>query len=318
MTTNGGARWRDVPRPKLHGKVLGFSNTLAGASFLSPSDFWVTAYGVGRDAFLFHTTDAGRKWIHAGTFPNDLGGAWLSFLNDRRGWVAVGNGAAGGSGSVTVYETTSGGRHWSMVSRSRSLTGTPGTPGSPGTADVTGLSISGSSRSPVLWLSGATALTPYLVCSTDGGRLWTPGCGGPVDPYKGSGGEAWPPVFSSKASGALVASYGTPHGSVTAFYSTSNGGNTWVEHRPPRPTNGPMDVVSPTTWFAVVGKVLYLTTDGGVIWTSIHPTKNLSGYSGTGSLDFVNTVDGWTILGSGQLWHTTDGGRVWTPELLPR
>ena len=115
MTTNGGARWRDVPRPKLHGKVLGFSNTLAGASFLSRSDFWVTAYGLGRDVFLFHTTDAGRKWVHAGTFPNDLGGAWVSFLNDRRGWVAVGNGAAGGSGTVTIYETTNGGRHWSMV-----------------------------------------------------------------------------------------------------------------------------------------------------------------------------------------------------------
>ena len=108
------------------------------------------------------------------------------------------------------------------------------------------------------------------------------------------------------------------YGSVTAFYSTSNGGNTWVEHRPPRPTNGPMDVVSPTTWFAVVGKVLYLTTDGGVIWTSIHPTKDLNGRSGTGSLDFVNTMDGWTVLRSGRLWHTTDGGRLWKLELLPR
>ena len=115
-----------------------------------------------------------------------------------------------------------------------------------------------------------------------------------------------------------MASYGTPHGSVTAFYSTSDGGNTWAEHRPPAHTIGPMDVVSPKTWFAVVGKALYRTTDGGTAWSRIATERDLSGYSGTGSLDFVNTMDGWTILRSGRLWHTTDRGRVWKPELLPR
>ena len=312
MTTNGGARWRDVPRPKLHGKVLGFSNTLAGASFLSRSDFWVTAYGLGRDVFLFHTTDAGRKWAHAGTFPNDLGSAWVSFLNDRRGWVAVGNGAAGGSGTVTIYETTNGGPHWSMVSRSRSLVGAPGTPDNPGNCDDTGLSATGTALAPVLWLTGWGAVAPCLERSTDGGSRWTGA--GPVDPSKGQGGEVWSPVVFSGSRGTLVDTYG----SVTAFYSTSNGGSTWVERRPPRPTNAPMDVVSPTTWFAVVGKVLYVTTNAGVIWTSVRPTKDLNGQAGTGSLDFVNTMDGWTVLRSGRLWHTTDGGRVWRVELVPR
>ena len=108
------------------------------------------------------------------------------------------------------------------------------------------------------------------------------------------------------------------YGSVTAFYSTSNGGSTWVEHRPPRPTNGPMDVDSSRTWFVVVGKALYRSTDGGTTWASIVTKKNLSGYTGTGSLDFVNTTDGWIILGSGRLWHTTDGGQVWKVEVLPR
>jgi hypothetical protein len=176
----------------------------------------------------------------------------------------------------------------------------------------TGLSATGTALAPVLWLSGASNVVPCLERSADGGSRWTGG--GPVDPSIGQGGEVWSALAFSGSRGALVDSYG----SVTAFYSTSNGGNTWAEHRPPRPTNGPMDVVSPTTWFAVVGKVLYLTTDGGVIRTGIHPTKDLSGQSGTGSLDFVNAMDGWTVLRSGRLWHTTDGGRLWKLELLPR
>jgi hypothetical protein len=61
MTTDGGARWRDISPPNLLGKRLSFASGLSGQSFLSPSDFWVAAYGLGRDVFLFHTNDAGRK-----------------------------------------------------------------------------------------------------------------------------------------------------------------------------------------------------------------------------------------------------------------
>ena len=269
--------------------------------------------------FLFHTTDGGRKWVHDGSFPNDEG-AWVSFLNDERGWFAVDNVEAGGAGSVSIYETTSGGTHWSLVSRSRSLVGAPGTPDNPGTCDDTGFSATGTAIAPVLWLSGASNLAPCLACSPDGGSRWI-GCRGstapsqacPIDPSKGSGGEVFPPVDFSGERGAFVTYYGTPHGGVTEFCSTSNGGSTWVARRPPAPTTGPMDLVSPTAWFAVVGKALDLTTNSGVAWTNIHPTTDLRG-----TLDFVNTVDGWAILGSGQLWHTTDGGRQWELELLPR
>jgi len=321
ITTDGGRHWRDVSPPLR--KNLTFEGGLVGASFLSASDFYMSVFTASQTKLepllLFHATDAGRHWTQAGSFPNSAGQTSVSFADDQRGWVVVDNGHAAGSGSVTIYETRDGGRNWQMVSRSRSLTGVPGTPENPATSNITGLSISGSSRSPVLWLSGATTVTPYWVCSTDGGKRWT-GCGGGgwVDPYKGSGGVAWPPIFSSRASGALVASYGTPHASVTAFFSTSDGGNTWVEHLPPAPTIGPLDVVSSTTWFAVVGKALYRTTDGGANWVRVPNAKDLHGSSGTGSLDFVNTLDGWAILGSGRLWHTTDGGRVWKLELLPR
>lgn len=317
MTTDGGARWRDVSPPMLLRANFTLASGPTAGSFLSQSDFWVSVYDSLPDkvlsVFLLHTTDGGQSWSLAGSFPNGAGAAWESFLNERQGWVELDNGEAAGSGSVTVYETTNGGQHWSVVSHSPSLTGTPGTPESPGSCDPTGISVSGTSRAPVLWLSGASNLAPCLSCSTDGGRRWS-GCGSPSDPSKGWGGEAWPPVFSSESSGALRVSYGTSHGSVTAVYSTSNGGKTWKEHRPPSSNLGPVDVVSSSTCFDATSTRLYRTTNGGITWSSISTPHDLS----TSTLDFVTTMDGWAILSSGRLWHTTDGGRTWALEPLPR
>lgn len=319
MTTDGGSRWRDVSPPLLlrHGWAL--ASGLSGGSFLSRSDFFVSVYdsSLGHlvPQYLFHSTDGGRRWVRIGSFPDGAGQAWVTFLNDRRGWVAVGNGAAGGSSSVTVYETTSAGAHWSVVSRSMSLTGRPGTPDNPGNCGDTGLSTSGASHAPVLWLTGASNFASCVYRSTDGGKRWT--SGGLVDPSRGWGGEAWSPVFSTDSRGSLVAWRGTPRGSVAAFYSTSNGGRTWVERRLPSSTSGPVDVVSATTWVMAAGTKLYLSINGGFSWSSVPTTLDFSGPSMPGSLAFVNAMSGWAIDGSSQLWHTTNGGHTWALEQLP-
>jgi photosystem II stability/assembly factor-like uncharacterized protein len=318
MTTDGGARWRDVSPPMLTRKGLGLASGLAGADFLSPSDFFVSAYDIGTDellpVFLLHTTDAGRKWTEVGSFPNGVGEAWVSFLNDRQGWVAIGNGAAGGTSTVTIYATTAAGAHWVMVARSPSLSGRPGTPDNPGGCGDTGLTWSGSLRAPVLWLTGFGSVAPCVRVSTDGGRRW--GRAEVLDPSAGSGGEAWPPVFSSESDGALAVWYGTPGEVVTAVYSTTNGGASWMEHRTPLPKPGLVDVVSSRTWFAATGMTIYHTTNGGVRWSGAHVSLNFSNSQPQNALDFVNAVDGWAVL-SGALWHTTDGGRLWVLEPLP-
>jgi photosystem II stability/assembly factor-like uncharacterized protein len=77
-----------------------------------------------------------------------------------------------------------------------------------------------------------------------------------------------------------------------------------------------VDAVSPTTWFAATGATIYRTTDTGTSWSSAHVSLNFSNYQSSNTLDFVNAVDGWAVLG-GALWHTTDGGRLWTHEPLP-
>jgi photosystem II stability/assembly factor-like uncharacterized protein len=313
MTADGGAHWRDVSPPMLRRKGFGLASGLAGADFLSPSDFFVSVW-TSWPVSLFHTTDGGRKWTEVGTFKNGVGEAWVSFLNNRQGWVAIGNGEAGGAFTVTIYKTTSGGAHWLMVSRSMSLSGKPGTPGNPGGCHLTGLTWSGSLRAPVLWLTGEDNVEPCVLESTDGGRRWR---GADVlDPSAGWGGTAWPPVFSSKSDGALAVWYGTPHEVVTAVYSTTNGGTTWVEHQTPSPKPGLVDVVSPTTWFAATGTTIYRTTNTGTSWSSEHVSLNFSNYQSSNTVDFVNAVDGWAVLG-GALWQTTDGSRLWTHEPLP-
>jgi photosystem II stability/assembly factor-like uncharacterized protein len=318
MTTDGGAHWRDVSPPMLRRKGFGLTNGLAGADFLSPTDFFVSVYESGPEeylpVFLLHTTDGGRKWTGVGSFPRGVGTAWVSFQNDQQGWDAIGNGAAGGAFTVTIYETTSGGAHWLMVSRSMSLGGKPGTPDNPSGCGDTGLVAQGTLRAPVLWLTGYDSIAPCVLESTDGGKRW--GGAGLPDPSAGSSGEAWPPAFSSKSNGALAAWYGTAQGGVTAVYSTTNGGRTWVEHRSPAANPALVAVVSATTWFAAINRTLYRTTDDGTGWSTVRASINFGGVQASNTLDFVNSVDGWAVR-AGALWHTTDGGHIWVQEVLP-
>ena len=313
MTTDGGARWRDVSPPMLRRKGFGLTSGLAGAAFLSPTDFFVSVC-TSWPVFLLHTIDSGRKWTEVGSFPNGAGEAWVSFLNNRQGWVAIGNGAAGGSSSLTIYATTSGGAHWTVVSRSMSLMGKPGTPKNPGNCGDTGLIALRTERAPVLWLTGYSNVAPCVLYSTDGGRRWAGA--DPLDPSVGWSGEAWPPVFSSGASGALAVRYGTPHAEVTAVYSTRDYGATWVEHRTPSLKPLLVDVVASTTWFAVTGTTIYRTTNGGASWSSVPASVNFGNYQSSNTLDFVNAADGWAVVG-GQVWHTTDGGHMWSSKVLP-
>ena len=119
MTTDGGAHWRDVSPPMVRRKGFALASGLAGADFLSPSDFFVSLSYEGPlwPAVDFHTTDGGKKWLRAGSVSGGGAGIWLRFANDRYGWALVVTGLAMGQESVTIYETTTGGGHWSVISR---------------------------------------------------------------------------------------------------------------------------------------------------------------------------------------------------------
>ena len=146
MTTDGGAHWRDVSPPMLKRKGLALANGLAGAG-VSQSPPTSSSACTSQN----HLKDSGRCILlsrHKRRTQVDRGRllprkalatAWVSFQNDQQGWVAIGNGAAGGTFTVTIYDTTSGGAHWVMVSRSMSLGGKAGTPDNPSGCGDTGL-----------------------------------------------------------------------------------------------------------------------------------------------------------------------------------
>ena len=321
MTADGGAAWRDVSPPMLRRTGFILATGFGGCSFLSPTDFFVSVFDVGRKVatlptVVLHTTDGGKKWVETASLSGRGGDTWVRFFNDRHGWAEVGDGLAMGQEAVTIYQTTSGGKHWSVISRSQPLVGGPGVPGGtpggpPFGCDKTGFSFSGSPTAAALWLTGASAGPPCLARSTDGGRRWIaivlP------NPSTPEGGKAWPPVFSSASNGALSAWYGTAHGNVTVVYSTADGGATWVEHRTPTSNPALVDVVSATTWFAAIDRTIYWTTNKGASWSSLRIYINFGYHQSSNTLDFVNVVDGWAVLG-GALWHTTDGGHMWQPK----
>lgn len=100
---------------------------------------------------------------------------------------------------------------------------------------------------------------------------------------------------------------------------TTDGGGTWSDVTPSRarvtPTSASdLFVLDAERAWLGVGTTLFSTSDGGASWT------RLATFDQLGSLDFINTQDGWDMenLGaaSGQdavkIFRTTDGGRRWS------
>jgi photosystem II stability/assembly factor-like uncharacterized protein len=114
----------------------------------------------------------------------------------------------------------------------------------------------------------------------------------------------------------LKAGLGTANGTYDAIYTTTDGGSSWTVHRPPSLSEGPMDVLSASTWFIAHSRTLYVTTNGGASWTHVRSSIPLTG-SGTDALDFVNSSVGWTVTPGGKLRHTTDGGQTWETVSIP-
>jgi photosystem II stability/assembly factor-like uncharacterized protein len=124
------------------------------------------------------------------------------------------------------------------------------------------------------------------------------------------GGYVNPPTFFTAPDGVVQAGIGTASGTHDSIYTTTDGGITWTVHRPPSPTAGAMDVLSPTAWFIANRRTLYVTTNAGTRWTPVRWSIPLS-RNGSNTLDLVSPTVGWTVAAGGKQWHTTDGGRTW-------
>ncbi len=314
MTTDGGRNWFNISPPELGRPRRVTKRSLAGVFFLSRSNFWAAVFDSpstgGAPVKLLHTVDGGKDWIDVRSFPRDYGQVWIDFLNQRRGWVMVDQGAAMDQDPVTIYGSENGGERWTELASSSGPMWS-GTPGAPTVGcDKTGLSFSNASSG---WITGDCAGRVVIAHTLDGGRRWRSLLLTPARPTL-YGGYTLPPRFFGARDGAFTAVFGARHGYRALIYKTTNAGANWIAQAlPGRPPPEQVDIVSPTVWVAHSRQTLYITTNAGTSWRSLRsPIGGLWGFSGR--LDFTTPTNGWVITGSGstsQLWHTTTGGRHW-------
>lgn len=98
---------------------------------------------------------------------------------------------------------------------------------------------------------------------------------------------------------------------------TTNGGNTWNGYAPTYTDINQLDFVSDSIAYALVGNVIYKTTDGGK--TMINMGAPLPGEK-TRQFDFIDELTGYSISGGetgtssseNSVCKTIDGGKTWT------
>jgi len=305
-TVDAGRHWTGISPP-----VLRRSGWIVDGTFTrSRTDLWV---GVSKnvaeqtDVELLNSTNDGKSWTDRGVFPRGGGYVWPYFVSQSRGWLMVDNGAASGSDWVTIYTTASAGKHWTLLARPTFPTDTAetGTPDAPSSGcDKEGITFASSNSG---WIGEYCNGGPVtLQRSVDGGRKWQLTRLNTNE----QGGFADAPSFFNAADGVSAAG-GISSTTGTVIFTTTNGGRNWKQHEVPASNGGPVDALSPTTWFVSSGQTIYQTTNAGVTWAS-RRSPTASNAIGRGDLDFVNLDDGWVVTASGSLWHTTNGGRSWT------
>jgi photosystem II stability/assembly factor-like uncharacterized protein len=275
---------------------------------------------------LFRTTDGGKTWQTLG-LPGQPGpGSPLTFIDPNHGWLLANVGAAMGQSSATVFQTSDSGSHWSVVVH----------------VDYGqtshGLSSGGDKDSLVFhdaavgWMTAYGPAGPIIYMTSDGGRDWQFLASLAIEYSSGSGGLAtpYPPQFFNQQVGVFPFDFQTPgNPDVLYAYLTSDGGAHWsqVRQSPALVSDGPpvyWQFLDATHWWVGTGAKLWITADGGMSWsTAVLP---LPSGSASLALDFVDTHNGYAIVGSGMtsgslpaattLLKTTDGGAHWSPLAL--
>jgi photosystem II stability/assembly factor-like uncharacterized protein len=321
-STDGGINWRDITPINSSGQRIGFSNITA----LSHQVAWVIPAATNVPAKeIFRTSDGGLTWGGA-TIDGGLtwGGATiqvlaltsLSFINPREGWLLASFGAAAGSEAVEAYRSTDGGGTWISVGPLSGL---------PNGGNKTRITFLNSTTG---WITGVTLQydTLYLYVTHDSGRTWRP----QVIPLPPEVIPHWrgvphqpPPKFFTARDGILPVFYeiyAGPNDSLhstgetaVAIYATHDGGMTWTYSSVKRVNGSYLILISfadTNHGWLMNGSNLYVTSDGGRRWTTIHPSQLPFD---TTQLEFISPQVGWAISKVPSLNKTLDGGLTWAP-----
>jgi photosystem II stability/assembly factor-like uncharacterized protein len=236
---------------------------------------------VGTDHYALKTTDGGVSWAPDSVAP---GGACGQFVDENHGWMLYeGN-------SSKVWNTTDGGNTWSQH-------------------------YMGTSN----WIGGIFFATPDSgwAFGSNGSLRFTKNAGASWSSQNAGSSDYIESVFFiNSQEGWAGGGYGGGYGFIS---HTVNGGASWALQT--LPTNDHISSIffldKNHGWAGTMGGRVYLTADGGNIWTE-------GGMVPGGTLDELLMVDmnsGWTILYDGNalissLYKTDDGGLSWSPEWI--
>jgi photosystem II stability/assembly factor-like uncharacterized protein len=318
-SSTAGRTWTDATPSNL--KVVTKDNSISDFFALDADHAWITYGSVNYESpqTIVATSDGGHDWQIVGRIPNY--GCSLQFVTVNDGWCSIMGGEMGQS-DVWIYRTVDGGRHWRLVSVGSVQRHTPGA--LPTNCDKTVGFVS----PKIGWA------VPYcnvgfgpLYETTDGGGTWKATKIEVPSFTFYVGGFLGVPVLQGR-SGAVGCSFAGRTSTHIIVYVTANAGASWHEVVPPGPARGwAVDIITPSHWRLVSGKVILGTDNAGRSWRTIRSNiGNLNpGFAvarpGETLGGFVNDDVGWMFSGGVgsnlALWRTIDGGVIWNHVAVP-
>ena len=269
ITNDGGNQWRDVTPPAIQ------PGTPITPDFVSASLAWLVA-GANQ---LYVTTNGGQTWKLRSaptTSPYDTVNK-IIFLNAEVGWLILSE--ASNPPAIGLFRTIDGGRSWVNLQNTNAQ----------GNSRAAQLPLQNFQRLSFLnawtgWAAGENASTDGVVLYTthDGGATWQQRTAAlPADGFAGPSVDAQAPEFFNARDGILdvASSTAVPQAQIANL-----------------PQSG------------ILGRVIYVTHNGGATWTSgaLLPDPQ-------GSVSFSDVHHGWVASSfSLDLWSTSDGGATWT------
>ncbi len=302
--------WKDIS-PAQFGK----SDPVA-AQFLSANLGWtvdVDVTGIStKDVVIYRTGDGGATWKGVSLPWKDEGLANLvsmQFVDAQHGYFTVGMGEATSRRPGFFFATRDGGATWTKL------------------AAPYGGAISFATATDGWLIGGGVNYARNLISVThDGGHTWQDQ---PLVAPSGlelSDRHIGTPVFTSATNGVIAVNYGAE----VVFYRSRDGGVTWLAgptfpvSQAPLTNRESLPIISlfGDDGWAMVADVLYATYDGGVSWTPIHHSANLTAVQWLG---ITGHMTGWAVVARGgfcqaqlltrctneTLLTTSDGGVTW-------
>jgi photosystem II stability/assembly factor-like uncharacterized protein len=338
-TTDGGSHWSNAGPPVLTDRASGHSEF-----FLDGTHAWVaqaegSLTACADQVAVFGTADGGRTWQQGQSIGSPLpdhnalqAGTWspfLTFLDAQRGWLYIRvNPNCGLMGCAvaapgSLYRTSDGGLHWTLVSSSAGLIN----------SDCRSASAVYFSSTTTGWLECAFG---SVLVTHDGGATWALQVVVQENCCQNS-----LPIFFDESHGMYFDS------SAQLLLMTSDGGAVWSPRGLPKlssyacagkygPTTCSDETVAAVSFmnanegWAAISKAsgdatqfalrIEHTRDGGQTWASLTgqlpPTPGSTDLR-TATLSFVDATDGFWWIPASQtsapvFLRTTDGGRTWT------